>query len=353
MRMIGGTRSLHVPARFESGGRLSRRRYSRSFIGPIFLMVCMAAAILIFYDHPAAPSGSENLPGVAALAPAPAPAPANTYVELLDPTYSLRAEPVSFAQSAPLGAEFEFASSTPEGEAVATEPVNEAMSVPVPPLPPVAELEPDIPSPAPRPPELGSPAAEGPVSTPARQIASQRKTALLASTPPDRRGFFERLFGASQSAGPGLAYAAPEDGMVTPSRRLTSASSPSADRWTAVYDISAHVVYMPDGTRLEAHSGLGSRLDDPRYVQERMHGPTPPHVYELTPREQLFHGVQALRLNPIGGGDIYGRTGLLAHTYMLGPNGDSNGCVSFRNYNAFLQAYMKGEVKRLLVVARL
>ena len=37
------------------------------------------------------------------------------------------------------------------------------------------------------------------------------------------------------------------------------------------------------------------------------------------------------------------RSGLLAHSYMLGPNGDSNGCVSFRDYNAFLQAYRNGE----------
>jgi Protein of unknown function (DUF2778) len=60
-----------------------------------------------------------------------------------------------------------------------------------------------------------------------------------------------------------------------------------------------------------------------------------------------------LRLNPIGGEDaIYGRSGLLAHTYMLGPNGDSNGCVSFKNYEAFLQAYRNGEIKRLAVVAR-
>ena len=48
-----------------------------------------------------------------------------------------------------------------------------------------------------------------------------------------------------------------------------------------------------------------------------------PHLYELTPREKPFHGVQALRLNPVGGADeIFGRVGLLAHTYMLGPNGD-------------------------------
>jgi hypothetical protein len=62
--------------------------------------------------------------------------------------------------------------------------------------------------------------------------------------------------------------------------------------------------------------------------------------------------VQALHLNPIGGdATVFGRNGFLAHTYMLGPRGDSNGCVSFRNYNAFLQAYLRGEIKRLKVVA--
>ena len=121
---------------------------------------------------------------------------------------------------------------------------------------------------------------------------------------------------------------------------------------TAVYDISAHTVYMPDGTELEAHSGLGDRLDDPRHVHEKMRGATPPNVYELEPREQLFHGVQALRLIPAGDGNLFGRTGLLAHSYMLGPNGDSNGCVSFRNYNAFLRAYMNHKIKRLAVVTR-
>ena len=124
------------------------------------------------------------------------------------------------------------------------------------------------------------------------------------------------------------------------------------DRWTAVYDISAHTVYLPDGTRLEAHSGLGDRLDDPRYVDERDRGATPPHLYELTLRESLFHGVQALRLNPIGGGFSFDRVGLLAHPYMLGPNGDSNGCVSFKDYDAFLRAFQSGEVKRLAVVAQ-
>ena len=127
---------------------------------------------------------------------------------------------------------------------------------------------------------------------------------------------------------------------------------PPYDKQTAVYDISAKMVYLPDGTKLEAHSGLGSKLDDARYSHVRMHGVTPPHIYELTPREALFHGVPALRLNPIGGEQkIFGRTGLLAHTYMLGPNGDSNGCVSFKDYYAFLNAYRNQGIKRLAVLA--
>ena len=35
-------------------------------------------------------------------------------------------------------------------------------------------------------------------------------------------------------------------------------------------------------------------------------------------------------------GAIHGRTGLLTHTYLLGPNGDSNGCISFKDYDTFL-----------------
>jgi hypothetical protein len=38
---------------------------------------------------------------------------------------------------------------------------------------------------------------------------------------------------------------------------------------------------------------------------------------------------------------------------MLGPRGDSNGCVSFKDYKRFLAAFKRGEIKRLVVVARL
>jgi hypothetical protein len=50
---------------------------------------------------------------------------------------------------------------------------------------------------------------------------------------------------------------------------------------------------------------------------------------------------------------VFGRSGFLAHTYMLGPNGDSFGCVSFRNYDAFLQAFKEQKIKHLAVVASL
>ena len=38
---------------------------------------------------------------------------------------------------------------------------------------------------------------------------------------------------------------------------------------------------------------------------------------------------------------------------MLGPRGDLNGCISFRDYDRFLQAYLRGDIKRLVVVASL
>jgi hypothetical protein len=125
------------------------------------------------------------------------------------------------------------------------------------------------------------------------------------------------------------------------------------DPHTALYDIEARTVYMPNGETLEAHSGLGDRLDDTRYVSEKDRGPTPPHIYDLRLREQLFHGVQAVRLNPVGDRNPFGRAGLLAHSYMLGVNGDSNGCVSIKDYEKFLKAVSNGAVTRLVVVKHL
>ena len=149
-----------------------------------------------------------------------------------------------------------------------------------------------------------------------------------------------------------LASIAPGGGIL-PDGRDEAPDLSALGKQTALYDISARTVYMPDGSRLEAHSGLGALIDDVRFVNVQDRGPTPPNVYELSYREKPFHGVQALRMKPVGDGDLFGRSGLLTHSYLMGPNGDSNGCVSFKDYDAFLKAYAAGEVKRLVVVKSL
>jgi hypothetical protein len=180
------------------------------------------------------------------------------------------------------------------------------------------------------------------------------RVAAAPSAPANNPSFFEKLFGLKPASPPesALGYASLDStGSIAPNARFNPAPGAAPGAGTAVYDITARVVTLPNGERLEAHSGLGDKLDDPRFVHLRMRGATPPGTYELTERERLFHGVRAIRLNPVGGSAaIYGRDGILAHTYLLGPNGDSNGCVSIKNYDRFLQAYLRGEVKRLVVV---
>jgi len=163
------------------------------------------------------------------------------------------------------------------------------------------------------------------------------------------------LRGSSNDATPHDAArqdAAPRDVAPKDATKDANPLNNDASR-TAVYDISAHIVYMPNGDRLEAHSGLGEYMDDVRSVNLKHYGPTPPNVYELRMREASFHGVQAIRLNPVDGSQMYGRDGILAHPFMLGPNGQSNGCVSFKDYDAFLKAFQRGEVTKMVVVERL
>jgi len=144
-------------------------------------------------------------------------------------------------------------------------------------------------------------------------------------------GFFKRMFAPAEK----------------PNVKAMFGANPRA----AIYDIAAHAVYLPNGEALEAHSGYGQWLDDPQSFARKDRGVTPPNIYKLTLREKLFHGVQALRLTPVGeDAKMYGRDGMLAHTYMLGPNGQSNGCVSFKNYSKFLQAFTSGEIDQLIVV---
>ncbi len=190
-----------------------------------------------------------------------------------------------------------------------------------------------------------------------RDMAERAKNAILSIASSDRQSMTEKLWGkGSSSHNPVLAYASADasvTGSIGREQNPMLGGSPPYDRDTAVYDITAHTVYLPDGTKLEAHSGLGPSMDDPHSARIRMHGVTPPHIYTLKPRESLFHGVPALRLTPIGGEEaVFGREGLLAHSFMLGPNGASNGCVSFRDYSAFLSAYHNQGIRKLAVVAR-
>ena len=189
-----------------------------------------------------------------------------------------------------------------------------------------------------------------------RDMAQRAKAAVMSIASNEKQSMVEKLWGKEPSHSL-LAYASADASAITGSigreQNPAMGGSPPYDRDTAVYDITAHTVYLPDGSKLEAHSGLGDNMDDPRSQKIRMRGVTPPHIYMLKPRESLFHGVAALRLTPIGGEEsIFGRDGLLAHTYMLGSAGASNGCVSFRDYNAFLNAYHNQGIRKLAVVAR-
>ncbi len=343
-------------------------------------------------DLPRPAPGEDAAPGPSAANPSAKPSAAEPAIDaaLLDPGFVHGPAPVALADSMPLPPRFVAPLSGPT-EAPAPAP-EIAMVIPLPetphdtapvPLPapaamaaPAAERAPvavalppvvmaaapetprsdvaSVPLPEPRP--LFRPALPDSQRGPRRAVMARNTdtapTPVAPGVPADNRSFLDKFFGALKpSNGPALAYASPEDGLFGRSAALPAPFSTGRTPYTAVYDISAHTVYMPDGSRLEAHSGLGRMLDDPRHVGARNVGPTPPHAYDLSLRESLFHGVQALRLTPVGGGSVFGRDGLLAHTFMLGPNGDSNGCVSFRDYASFLRAYQNGQVKRLVVVA--
>jgi hypothetical protein len=188
------------------------------------------------------------------------------------------------------------------------------------------------------------------------RYATAAETELQASAHDQTANGASTTAGAVAVSRPPIVNASLNSGVRAPRVRqasLSSSPSPDGQNRTAIYDISAKVVYLPNGRRLEAHSGFGSYMDDPRYVHIRRKGATPPNTYRLQLRESLFHGVQAIRLIPVAGSNMFGRDGILAHHYLLGPNGQSNGCVSLADYPAFLNAFMNGEIDRLVVVERL
>src|SRR5882757_198103 len=367
-----GRMSYGTGARQDFGAhnhRNSTRKANRyTVVGGAFVACLMLGCAWTVYAnvfgasvYPAAIVGNFDV-AVIKRSPAPvvqsaAPAFDEVFAALSAPA-PLSSAPVNPTLGPSLTFSDRFAASSPQGEAPRPQPVSppadRQVAALAPPPSPDRQVAQMARLPVPRPADAGPKNAGASV----REMTQSAKAAVLAAVAEkEKPTIFEKLFGKLKLSGSTLAYASADasaTGSIGPTQNAALGGSVPYDRTTAVYDISAHTVYLPDGTKLEAHSGLGSKLDDPRFVNVRMLGPTPPHIYDLQPRETLFHGVPALRLNPVGGEEaIFGRSGLLAHSYMLGPNGDSNGCVSFKDYNAFLQAYRNGEVKRLAVVTKI
>lgn len=168
----------------------------------------------------------------------------------------------------------------------------------------------------------------------APQPSEQRLAALPPQQPqvqpePSEPGILDKLFGDPDRAAKAVLASYPK---------------------TVLYDITRRAVYLPDGTKLEAHSGFGEWMDDPDSVHRKNVGVTPPNVYAVSFREKPFHGVRALRMKPVGEGKMYGRDGILAHSYLLGEAGASNGCVSIREYEKFLKAYEDGQFNQIIVL---
>ncbi|SFM54782.1 DUF2778 domain-containing protein [Methylobacterium pseudosasicola] len=380
-------------APYPSAMRRARRR------ARLTALISLAALSMAGWTVLTLPHGlpiNWNLPApVAEVQPAPEsrPAPRPNIAWMLDPSPALGSAAATAFGAPPPAASFQvavaepspavreiaqrvarkvvqarMASAEPAPAPVAQAPVVQAAAVPSRAAAPVrvaaaeptpAALAPSlVPLPVARPSELRRPAVAPAPRVAARALPRTRDVfrAAMAEEP----SFLEKLFGVGaaaprpdsrQASTQALAYASPE-ALPQEAPRTRISPAPDSVAGIAVYDITARTVTLPSGEVLEAHSGLGEAMDDPRYVHLRMRGSTPPGTYDLTERERLFHGVRAIRLNPVGGSRaIHGRDGLLAHTYMLRQPGASNGCVSFRDYNRFLQAFLRGEVRRLVVVA--
>jgi hypothetical protein len=332
-------------------------RRNRSLL-PMALLVAISlspVALFVDFEQSVGPAPEATVAGSAVtatpepLTPAPSLDPA-----LISPNPTLKPSALAFRQDAPI--EPGFRSSVKREVRIAPP---EPMPAPAPPVEVAQAAAPMptlVPLPVPRPADLRAPRASNSAQVASASTAvTPRGPVAPTAAPADNRNFFEKLFGVRPSNPPdaALSYAALDrgTGSIAPTARFGTTPD-LVGAGTAVYDIVAQTVYMPNGEKLEAHSGLGDKMDNPRYVNVRMKGSTPPGTYILTEREALFHGVRAIRLNPVGGSPaIYGRDGILAHSYLLGPRGDSNGCVSFKDYDKFLQAYLRGEVKRLVVIA--
>lgn len=155
--------------------------------------------------------------------------------------------------------------------------------------------------------------------------------------------------------GKDVAYAKPDRSLFGDlfKSKANDTAWPGKGTKVAIYDVSNATVYLPDGTKLRAHSGIGNMRDNPRYEHVKMRGPTPAGIYRLSMREKRFYGVEAIRMTSIDGRDPKNRTGLLTHTNLLRGQKGSHGCVAFQNYQPFLRAFKRGQITMIVVVPEL
>ncbi len=93
--------------------------------------------------------------------------------------------------------------------------------------------------------------------------------------PAERQAAEDKPRGRTPRAEKELAYAKPEKSFfegLFGGGGVESGAWPGRGTRVAIYDISGATVYMPDGTRLEAHSGIGEMRDNPKYTHVKMRG---------------------------------------------------------------------------------
>ena len=183
----------------------------------------------------------------------------------------------------------------------------------------------------------------------------QARPRLEAALPPAKPAETKPAPGKTIAPGNTLAYAKPERTLFGDlfGRKSGATGWPGNNTKVAIYDVSNATVYLPDGTKLRAHSGIGQMRDNPRYENVKMTGPTPAGIYRLSMREKRFYGVEAIRMTSIDGRDPKNRTGLLTHTNLLRGRIGSHGCVAFQNYEPFLKAFKRGQINMMVVVPEL
>jgi len=169
------------------------------------------------------------------------PVAKNVRTALAEPIAS-SSVPERFPSIAPFSFDDRFAAAAPR--AVEPSPFTESPKPREASPPPAAQVANAVPKPAPRPSTLRLLAS--------REIA-KAKAAILSVTAAEKPTIFEKLYGKPASKGSALAFASADFGDVSipgPAKASPMGNAAPYDRETAVYDISARTVYLPDGSKL-------------------------------------------------------------------------------------------------------